>query len=280
MTTTLKRKTTAVDATTVKTAGSDGASLGDGILASFTAVLTTNQEDRDHDILEPSGAVIDESMPLLWQHSQSDPIGRYVETVQRSAEKIVARYEVADTPLGRDAVLLLKLGILRVSIGFVPIEYESRTTKGGSGFHMKKYEIVEVSLVSVPSNDQAVILSLTTKGFETEQAKSLLTHLTQKGKSMTATLTPPAETKPGTIDTEAIATAVKSAVTEGITAAFVTLTKDASGNIVVANSGNANANGTKSPTPADLLNAGGGSGTTDVAREECGRALQQRDTRR
>ncbi len=262
----LRHKTTDIDAKAIKTAGNDGASLGDGILASFAAVLTTNQEDRDHDILEPSGAVIDESMPLLWQHSQSDPIGRYVETVTRSAEKIVARFEVADTPLGRDTVLLLKLGILRVSIGFVPIETESRTTESGSGYHIKKYEIVEVSLVSVPSNDQAVILSLTTKSLESQPVKAWVEHLTTKGKAMTTeTQTPPAETKAGAIDTNAI----KNAVTEGITAAFVTLMKDANGNVVVVNSGNTNAAGTKGHTPADLLNAGG-SGATDVRVKSVG----------
>ncbi len=137
--------------------------LGDGIAARFDAVVTTNKEDRDHDILEPAGATLDTKMPLLWQHDPSQPIGRYVETVQRSSEKITARYEIADTPLGRDAVALMKLGILRISHGFRAQEFESRKTDKGSGYHFKKFEIVETSLVSIPANPDAVVLALETK---------------------------------------------------------------------------------------------------------------------
>ncbi len=85
-----------VDVKSLKTIGDDGASLGEGIIARFDAVVTTNKEDRDHDVMEPSGATIDTKMPLLWQHDTSSPIGRYVETVSRDSEKIIARYEVAE----------------------------------------------------------------------------------------------------------------------------------------------------------------------------------------
>jgi HK97 family phage major capsid protein/HK97 family phage prohead protease len=255
-----------LDAKAIKTVGNDGAALGDGIVARFDCVLTTNEPDRDHDVMEPSGAIIDTAMPLLWQHQADSPIGRYVETVARDSEKIIARYEVADTPLGRDSVLLMKLGILRISHGFRPLEYESRTTKEGSGYHVKRFEIVETSLVSVPANPDAQILALQTKQFESQSVRDwITTHLTQKGNAMsTLTATPPTGPPAGTMTIQE----VKTAVQEGVTAALVTFTKgngEGEGNANgQANADAGNANGQKKFTGVDLLNAAGASGTTDV----------------
>jgi HK97 family phage major capsid protein/HK97 family phage prohead protease len=241
----VRQKTTELESDRVKTVGNDGASLGEGIAAEFTAVVTTNKEDRDHDILEPSGAELDPAMPLLWQHDPTQPIGKYTGTVERDSEKLVAKYQVADTPLGRDAAALLKLGVLRISHGFRPQEYEPR--KGGSGgYHFKRYEMVETSLVSIPSNTDAQVLSLSAKSFETSAVRQFV-----KGLTMTTqTQTPPAENKAGTFTIDEI----KSAVSEGVVAAFATIAK---GN------GEGNTEKGNGPTPADLLKAAGG-GKPDV----------------
>ncbi len=245
----VRQKTVELDAKALKTAGNDGASLRDGIAAEFTAVVTTNKEDRDHDILEPAGAVLDSKMPLLWQHDPSQPIGKYVETIERDTDRIIAKYQVADTPLGRDAASLMKLGILRISHGFRALEWEPR--KGASGgFHFKRFELVETSLVSIPANTDAEIVSLSTKSFESQPVKAWVESL--KGQNMTTqTQTPPAENKAGTISVDEI----KSAVADGVTAALTAFAKG----------GDGAATGTKGngPTPADLLKAAGG-GTTDV----------------
>jgi HK97 family phage major capsid protein/HK97 family phage prohead protease len=241
----VRQKTIDLDATALKTAGNDGASLGDGIAAEFTAVVTTAKEDRDHDILEPAGAVLDSQMPLLWQHDPAQPIGKYVGTVQHDAESVVAKYQVADTPLGRDAAALLKLGVLRISHGFRPLEYEPRKGgSGGGGFHIKRFEMVETSLVSIPSNTDAQVLTLSAKSFETPAVRQWV-----KGLTMTPTTqTPPAENKAGTFTIDEI----KSAVSEGVVAAFATIAK--------GNGAGASGNG---PTAADLLK-GANAGNTQV----------------
>ncbi len=241
----VKQKTIELDAAALKTIGNDGASLGEGIAAEFTAVVTTNKEDRDHDVLEPSGAVLDSKMPLLWQHDPAQPIGKYVGTVDQDSERLVAKYQVADTPLGRDAAALMKLGVLRISHGFRPLEYEPRKD-GSGGYHFKRYEMVETSLVSIPANTDAQILSLSAKSFETPAVRQWVKGLTMT----TSTQTPPAENKAGTFTIDEI----KSAVSEGVVAAFATIAKGGDG---------ANANKGNGPTPADLLKAAGG-GTTDV----------------
>jgi HK97 family phage major capsid protein len=72
---------------------------------------------------------------------------------------------------------------------------------------------------------------------------------------MTATQTPPAETKAGTLDAATIKTAVMEGMTEALTA-LTTKANDAAGNT--------NPDGTKKLTPADLLKAAGGSGDVRV----------------
>jgi len=137
-----------------------------GSICEFECVITTNRKDRDGDVLEPQGAMPDEAMPLLWQHMPFEPIGRLARITSQTANRVTGIFGIADTELGRDAATLLKFGALRISHGFQPHEYEP-LTKGGdgddanilTGWHVTKYEILEASLVSVPSNKDAVILA-------------------------------------------------------------------------------------------------------------------------
>jgi HK97 family phage major capsid protein len=54
---------------------------------------------------------------------------------------------------------LIEFGALRISHGFAPLQYEEMVDDDDKfvGWHIKEYEIMEVSLVSVPSNVDAVI---------------------------------------------------------------------------------------------------------------------------
>lgn len=146
----------------------------------FDCVLTTNDQDRDNDILEPGGAVIDSKMPLLWQHSMLAPIGKLLKVVSKSPKRIVTRFAIIDTELGRDAARLLKFGCLRISQGFKPKEWAAIYAKGMPqtddnvvGFHIKSYETVEGSLVSIPSLRQAEVLGHVDK-FNSPVVKSFI----------------------------------------------------------------------------------------------------------
>lgn len=126
----------------------------------FEAVYTSKKRDRDGDILEPKGAEIDEGMPLLWQHNAAQPLGRHVAVTGKDDEQIKGHCAIADTELGRDAAILVEFGALRISHGFAPKEYEplsEEEAKGRPGWHIKTYDMMEVSLVSIPSNTDAVI---------------------------------------------------------------------------------------------------------------------------
>jgi HK97 family phage prohead protease len=130
----------------------------------FEAVVTTSREDRDRDILEAGGAEVDPKSPLLWQHIPFEPIGKLVQVTKQNSKRVEARFAIADLPLGHDAATLIELEALRISHGFRPLEWEVRETDDEEdswrrGFHIKRFEIMEVSVVSIPANTDAVILA-------------------------------------------------------------------------------------------------------------------------
>jgi len=138
-----------------------GKEFTEGAIMEFEAVVTSNRLDRDGDVLDPDGAEVDPKAPLLWQHLMMEPIGKLLEVTQQNKKRVKARFAIADTPLGRDAATLVEFGALRISHGFLPTEWEERESKDGEflGWHIRKYDLIEVSLVSVPSNVDAVVMA-------------------------------------------------------------------------------------------------------------------------
>jgi len=137
-------------------------SIGDEF--QFDAIVTTSMRDSDRDVLFTGGAIYEEASPLLWQHITMNPIGATVKVLEQTDDMLRCRFVVADTELGRDAIKLVKIGALRISQGFDPIEWEPM--EDGEGYYFKKFKIFEVSLVSVPANSQAVITAISGKSFD------------------------------------------------------------------------------------------------------------------
>lgn len=161
---------------TMKAGGSDGASatvkgtllakgegeykLTEGSILDFDCIVTTARRDRDGDVLEPKGALIDPKMPLLWQHIPFQPVGRQTRILEQNENVVASRCMIASTPLGNDAAILVDAGCLRISHGFSPINYNPLKDDQGKdlgGWHIEKYAMMEVSLVSIPSNVDAEI---------------------------------------------------------------------------------------------------------------------------
>lgn len=140
------------------------APAGEGILQ-FDCIVTTPRKDHDGDILLTKGAKLNKAAPLLWQHAHMMPIGKVVKQLKQTDEALHARCVIADTALGRDAATLVKLGALRISHGFEPTEWEP-LKEDEDGYLFKAFNIFEVSLVSLPSNEDAVITALASKSFD------------------------------------------------------------------------------------------------------------------
>jgi HK97 family phage prohead protease len=113
------------------------------------------------DILEPGGCQLDgfrRNPIMLAQHDSNQPIGSW-PSIQVNGGRLEALGEFA--PEGVNAVSdeycrLAKAGILRaVSVGFLPISYEPLR---GGGLRFTKWDLVELSLVSVPANPNALVI--------------------------------------------------------------------------------------------------------------------------
>lgn len=135
-------------------------------LMAFRHVLTTDRKDRDGDVLHSSGADVDPSMLLLFQHVHTMPIGKLVIVEEKTASRLVVVSCVVDVnSVAHDAAVMIDNGMGRFSHGFRAMEFSE--IKGG-GFDVTKFEIMEESLVSVPANIDAatedVLLTLVEGG--------------------------------------------------------------------------------------------------------------------
>lgn len=147
----------------------------DGGILTFDAIVTTPARDRDGDILLTKGAQVDMDMPLLWQHIPMSPIGKLVKVLKQDDNELLCRFAVADTTLGRDAAKLIRIGALRMSHGFEPLEWEPMDDE--QGFLFKSYKIFEASVVSIPSNPTARITSISKSKFHSPLVRGWLSHV-------------------------------------------------------------------------------------------------------
>lgn len=122
---------------------------------------TTPTPDRVGDVVEPLGVKFKNPMPLLWQHDSRSPVG---EVKFKKPTKDGIDFE-ARMPFVEEAGPLkdrvdtawqeVKYGLVRaVSIGFRELEY-SRMEDGGLRFI--ESEVLELSLVTIPANQEATI---------------------------------------------------------------------------------------------------------------------------
>lgn len=132
----------------------------------ITGIASTPAVDRVGDIVEPEGATFAASIPLLWQHDHKQPIG---EVKLGEPTKSGIPFE-ASVPIIREAGALktrvdesiqsLKYGLVRaVSIGFRALKDGVEQLDDG-GLRFRKYEIMELSAVSIPANSGALISAI------------------------------------------------------------------------------------------------------------------------
>ena len=141
-------------------------------LIAFTHKLTTPRLDRDGDILRSEGALPDPKMLLLWQHVPTLPIGKMVGVVEHSKDCLKVVSAIVDmNDLCHDSAVMVDNDMGRFSHGFRALEFEEIREDGSKepiGFDVKRFEVMEESLVSVPSNTDAeteeVFLSLVEGG--------------------------------------------------------------------------------------------------------------------
>lgn len=148
-------------------------------------IASTPTVDRQGDIVDPMGAKFVTPMPLLWQHDSHKPVG-HMTFAKPTSKGIPFRAEIpkiaeAGTLKDRvdEAIQSLKYGLVSaVSIGFRIIENGYELMDNG-GWNIKEWEWMELSLVTIPANSEAVIsavksadhLALSTLGQRCDQVR-------------------------------------------------------------------------------------------------------------
>lgn len=129
----------------------------------ITGLATTPTTDRAGDIVDPLGAIFAPELPLLLHHQQSQPVG-IARLLPPTADGIPyeAELPVIDEPgavkdlVDRAWTSVLHKLIRGVSIGFNALAGGVTSLQSG-GLHFRQYEILELSLVTIPANQDATI---------------------------------------------------------------------------------------------------------------------------
>jgi len=155
----------------LKDEGGENLILPKNTLMVIRHVLTTPRKDRDGDTLRTQGALVDPGMLLLWQHVHTLPVGKALGIAEHNSKRLVLYSAVVDVnDLSHDTAVMIENKMGRFSHGFKALEFDKIKAEGKQpgGFDVKRFEIMEESVVSVPANIDAevedVILSLVDGG--------------------------------------------------------------------------------------------------------------------
>lgn len=126
-------------------------------------VASTPTIDRQGDIIDPMGAKFAAPMPLLWQHNAEKPVGHMTFAKPTKTgipfKAQIPKISEAGTLKDRvdEAIQSLKYGLVSaVSIGFRVMKDGFDVMESG-GWNIKSWEWLELSLVTIPANSEAVI---------------------------------------------------------------------------------------------------------------------------
>jgi HK97 family phage major capsid protein/HK97 family phage prohead protease len=131
----------------------------------LTGIASTVRPDRMDDVVEPKGAEFKLPLPFLWQHNHDEPIGHVTSaTVKAGSIEVKVKLARVDEP-GKlrdrldEAWQSIKSGLVRgLSIGFRSIE--STDIDGSWGRRFLKWEMLELSAVTVPANADCTIQTI------------------------------------------------------------------------------------------------------------------------
>lgn len=147
-------------------------------------VISTRDIDRDEDIMDPRGVVLDDyrkNPVVMWNHDYSEPpIAKCVD-ISVTDEAITAKSVYSETPRAEEIYQLKREGILQAaSVGFVALDW---VYNGGAGWAevvgklkerwkmsarafdkarriVTKWTLLEYSDVPIPANQNALMLAI------------------------------------------------------------------------------------------------------------------------
>jgi phage head maturation protease len=139
----------------------------------YEAMISTEDVDRDGDIMVAAGAKIDDYLKnpiVLFGHAYREAqavVGKTLELEAIPNKGIRARWQFAGPEISEHADLVRRLWASKflnaTSIGFIPHKFEPRVDANGEalqqGRKFTEWELLEYSVVSVPANQNALRLA-------------------------------------------------------------------------------------------------------------------------
>lgn len=112
-------------------------------------------KDYHNDIIQHDAFKnLSDTLILLWQHDQQNPIGKITKLSQDSYGLYIEGFITNKTQKGTEAINLLEQGILEsLSIGYNILDYFTMLDTN----YITALELVEISLVSIPANPKTSI---------------------------------------------------------------------------------------------------------------------------
>lgn len=148
-------------------------------------IASTPTVDTYNTVLEPSGAVFNLPLPVLYQHNARQPIGHVVDA-KVTDEGIRVKIQIAKAGVADfidEAWTLIKNKLVRgLSVGFDPIE--EVFDKTFNGFRFPKWHWLELSTVTIAANFDATITSV--RAFD----RAALAALGEQGQRSVARINP------------------------------------------------------------------------------------------
>ena len=141
-------------------------------------VASTQNADRDGEVIIQSGWQLDnfrKNPVILAGHDYwSFPIGKATDILIEGS-RLLFKMVFATTEKGQEAAQLVKEGVLNAfSVGFIPKNWSDADT-------IAEAELLEISLVSVPANPEAVVLA---KGMKENKLAKAFTDEWMKNKDI------------------------------------------------------------------------------------------------
>lgn len=150
-------------------------------------VISTASIDRDTDIIDPKGWVLDNYLKnpiVLWAHDSSlPPIGKSLRTVVEGG-KLISTCKFAPKEISEFADMIFQMyleGYMNaVSVGFRALEYTySEEDSRPWGMNFIRQELMEYSCVPVPSNPDALV-DAKNAGIDTGLLKTWAKHVLEE----------------------------------------------------------------------------------------------------
>ncbi len=138
----------------------------------FVFTASSERTDREGDVISSKGWMLDnfkDGGVLLWGHDQNKlPVGRVLWVKQDDGKLIGKAKFNGQTQLSKDVEKLVRIGDLTgISVGFRALESE----KTHEGRMFTKQELLEVSVVNIPANPDAVIHTIKNLELQSDQVK-------------------------------------------------------------------------------------------------------------